>query len=127
MQGNFASGSRSRPIPTPTRAARNNHSSDVIDLTGSPPEIEIVSSNLPSIPRPAKRPRHSPANKNLRPIVTSSTQQTAAAAAAAVDRLRQQVPAAPTSPPSPKGPKCGICLEAMGGNTDRPMMAGVCG
>jgi hypothetical protein len=113
---NFASGSRSRPIPTPstTAAANNNHDSEVIDLTGSP-EIEIISSNLPPVPRPAKRLRTSPHTKNIR---TSAT---------VLPPSVPQPAAPPASPPSPRGPKCGICLETMGGNTDRPMMAGPCG
>ncbi|KAL4523165.1 hypothetical protein Ndes2526B_g07970 [Nannochloris sp. 'desiccata'] len=115
----FASGSRSRPIPTPSRPARNNPESEFIDLTGSP-EIEIISSNLPSVPRPTKRPRYSPQNKAIRTSVATTTAQ-------AVGRLLPPPPAPPASPPSPRGPKCGICLEAMGGNTDRPMMAGSCG
>jgi len=109
----FASGSGSRPIPASSRPERNNEDSEVIDLTGSP-EIEIISSNLPPVPRPRKRPRYSPQNKVIK---------TTAATAPAIDHL----PPPPAAPPSPRGPKCGICLEAMGGNTDRPMMAGSCG
>ena len=105
---NFASGSRSRPMPMPQRPAANNRNTDVIDLTGSP-EIEIISSNLPPVaPRPAKRPRHSP-NKAIRTTAPPPP------------------PPPPEAPASPKGPHCGICLEPMGGNTDRPMMAGTCG
>jgi hypothetical protein len=114
-EANFASGSRPIPVPRAAAATENNQDSDgVIDLTGSP-EIEIVSSNLPPVPRPPKRPRvASPGNKN-------KALRTSAAAAAAAE------PSALECPPSPKGPKCGICLEVMGGNTDRTMMAGNCG
>lgn len=102
-------------IPQRRRAAAQENEVEVIDLTSSSPELEIVSSTVVPAPKEVKRPRLSPGKQQL---VAHAVQQQLAAA---------QAPPPPTAPESPKGPKCGICLELMGGNSSKQMWAPSCG
>lgn len=94
---------------------------DVIDLTGEP-ELEVLSSTVKPTPRKfvAKKRKMDELvggdrNASGRPILESH-------------RLDQDAAAiSPPKEPEKKNPVCGICLEPMGTNTERPMMAGNCG
>eukprot|EP00890_Picochlorum_soloecismus_P003172 jgi/Picsp_1/3856/NSC_01368-R1_---NA--- len=112
-----------RPVGNDERVVgtTNRAGSTVIDLTEEP-ELEVLSSTVRPTPRKVsakKRRRDESAGGNRdssgRPILESH-------------RLDQvDTPISPPQEPEKKNPVCGICLEAMGTNTERPMMAGNCG
>lgn len=84
---------------------------DAIDLTDLPdsPRVEVVQSTV------------APVVKRRRVL---------AAKPSYMQQLIEQArnpPQPPRPPPEPAGIKCGICLEVMGGNSNRPMASGPCG
>lgn len=77
---------------------------DVVDLT-SEPEIEILSSTVHATP-PRVKKRMKTTHVQVHPVL---------------EELQQ----GQSSPEN--APTCGICIERMGANTNKPMMAGNCG
>ena len=95
---------------------------EAIDLTTASQaedEIQVLSSNVRrSVPVVRKRRRDNTVEATTSALVLRMLQQQQQAA--------EQLAAQPPEPP-PTNPTCGICFEAMGKNTDRPMAAGNCG
>ena len=109
-------GNNERVVDTTNRAGNN-----VIDLTEEP-ELEVLSSTV----RPT--PRKFVAKKRRRDEVVGGNGDPSGRPVLESHRLDQcNTPASPPKEPEKKNPVCGICLEAMGTNTERPMMAGNCG
>lgn len=109
-------GNNQRVVDTMNRAGSN-----VIDLTEEP-ELEVLSSTV----RPT--PRKFVSKKRRRDELVAGNGDSSGRLVLESHRLDQcDTPVLPPKEPEKKNPVCGICLEAMGTNTERPMMAGNCG
>lgn len=120
--------SSQEPSVSPTRnASKRRNAPRVVDLTRDDGEFEVVSSTVRKTPAPVPQKLI-----NYAPIRTT-------AGVSGVHTVSQQVPLQTTlqmmmgrankekEDTPEKNPQCGICFEAMGKNTSKPMAAGNCG
>lgn len=92
------------------QSRRSREESECIDLTNAPdsPRLEVVSSTV-------------------QPVVKRQRKGTPTKATLMQTLIQQARAPQPPPPPEPKGIKCGICLESMGGSSNRAMASGPCG
>jgi len=125
--------SSQEPSNSPTKnSAKRRNASRVVDLTRDDGEFEVVSSTVRKTPVPFPQ--------NVTNYATIRT----TAGGSGIHRLPHKVPLQTTQLSTTlqmmmgnankeeedtvvKNPQCGICFEAMGKNTNKPMAAGNCG
>lgn len=112
--------SSQEPSPPARNVPNRPSSSRAVDLTRDDGEFEIVSCTVKKTPV-----RSVPVKRNTKVGGAIAGPQQAALSATLQMMLRNSKEVDDDS--SNSSPQCGICFEAMGKNTDKPMAAGNCG